>query len=81
VKIPGPTEVNPPWVTLIGPETAPAGTVASIRVEEMTAPAAVIPLEKVTTAELSKLTPEMETVDPTGPAIGENEITVGAFAG
>jgi hypothetical protein len=66
-------------VTLIGPVVAPAGTVAVILVDETTLNIAVRPL-KVTLVAPVKFVPVIETVVPTGPKVGVNEVIVGAPA-
>lgn len=64
-------------VTLSGPVLAPAGTVAVIRAEELTAaPTAVTPL-KATLLTLTKFAPVIVTLLPTGPLGGVNPLMTG----
>src|SRR5439155_20537133 len=69
--------VPPPVVTLIGPDVAPAGTVALICVSELTVKLAEVPLN-VTALAPVKAPPLIVTEVPTGPLAGENELIEGA---
>lgn len=64
-------------VTAILPVVAPLGTVAVIRVSELTVKLADVPL-KVTLVVCVRAVPTIVTGVPTGPLGGENEETVGA---
>src|SRR5215470_3689758 len=64
-------------VTLILPELAPAGTVAVIRVAELTVNAAGVPLNLTAVAPV-KFTPVTTTLAPTAPVAGVNFVIRGA---
>ena len=64
-------------VTTIVPTRAPAGTVASMEVDDFTVKVAATPLNE-TPVILSKLAPRMLTGVPIGPEDGENDVTAGA---
>lgn len=72
--VPLPTEL----VTVIGPEVAPAGTVAVRLVDEFTVNTALTPLND-TCVVVSKSVPLMNTVVPGGPLVGVKDVTVGAL--
>src|SRR5262245_4965379 len=72
---PGPAGV----VTLILPKLAPAGTVAVIRVAELTVNAAGVPLN-LTAVVPVKFTPLTTTLAPTTPLVGANPVIRGATA-
>jgi len=69
--------VPPGVVTLMGPEVAPAGTVAWIAVAEVTLKVALVPLNATALAPV-KFVPLMVTLVPTGPLAGVNPEIVGA---
>jgi hypothetical protein len=69
-------EVPPGDVTAIGPVVVPAGTVAVTWVSESTAKLVALTPLKVTAVAPVKLLPVIVTVVPTGPATGENGVTV-----
>ena len=69
--------VPPPVVTVMGPDVAPAGTVALICVSELTVKLAEVPLN-VTALAPVKAVPLIATDIPTGPLAGENELIEGA---
>lgn len=69
--------VPPPGtVTAIGPSVAPVGTAAVIWVAELTVKVASVPLNSTRFAPV-KFVPVMTTFVPTGPLVGENDVTVG----
>ncbi len=63
-------------VTRMNPVVAPAGTVAVMRVEDLTVKDAGVEL-KVTAVAPEKFVPVIVTEVPTGPEVGENEVIVG----
>ncbi|MBZ5544248.1 MAG: hypothetical protein LAO07_11310 [Acidobacteriia bacterium] len=63
-------------VTLIGPVVAPLGTEAVIWVSEFTVNAADVPLKATEVAPVSA-DPEIVTLVPTDPLVGENELMLG----
>jgi len=68
-----------PVVTAIGPVVAPEGTVAVIFTDELTVyEVAVVPLN-LTAVTPVKFVPLIVTPVPTGPLVGENEVTVGGL--
>ena len=69
--------VPPAVVTVTGPLLAPAGTVAVIRVAELTLNGAATPLNATAVAPL-KLVPVTVTDIPTPPLDGLNVVIVGA---
>ncbi|OFW77955.1 MAG: hypothetical protein A2Z48_11415 [Actinobacteria bacterium RBG_19FT_COMBO_70_19] len=68
--------VPPGVVTAIGPVVAPAGTVALIRVFELTVKVAEVPWN-LTAVAPEKAVPRMTTEVPTGPLVGSKEVMVG----
>jgi hypothetical protein len=78
VKEPALVPVPKGVVTEIGPETAPAGTAASITVDEITVKLAAVPL-KATPVASKRSEPVIVTRLPTPPEAGENELTTGAL--
>jgi hypothetical protein len=66
-------------VTAIGPLVAPLGTVALTLVLELTVKLAEVPLN-VTAVAPVKFVPMIDTLVPTGPLVGLNEVTVGGLA-
>src|SRR6476661_8365677 len=66
-------------VTLIVPVVAPFGTCAEMSVSELTMnDASAVPLNLTLVAPV-KFVPWMSTAVPTGPLVGENDVTVGGF--
>lgn len=65
------------FVTVILPVVAPVGTVAVMRVAELTVKVAAATPLKRTEVVPAKFAPVMVTVEPTGPVSGLNEVIVG----
>src|SRR5206468_1776206 len=78
VNVPLLVAVPPDVVTLIVPVLAPPGTVAVIDVDEFTVKLALVPLKATAVAPV-KLEPEIVTVVPTGPLVGEKPVIVGGL--
>jgi hypothetical protein len=76
VKVALLTLVPPPVVTLIAPEAAPLGTVAVIRVPELTVKEALAPLIVTEVAPVKAL-PVIITLAPTAPMAGEKLVIEG----
>ena len=66
-------------VTMIRPVTAPAGTMAVIRVDELTVKEALTPPKWTAVAPVNPV-PVIVTEVPTGPLVGVNEVIVGPCA-
>lgn len=73
------TAAPPGVTTVIGPEVAPSGTVASISVGEWTLKSAGTPLNRTSVAPV-KLVPVRTTVAPTGAPPDDTAVMVGAPA-
>src|SRR5438034_7382296 len=80
VKLAELVPVPPAVVTLILPDTAPAGTVAVILVAELTEKVVAATPPNFTEVAPVKAVPLMVTTVPTGPLVGVNEEIVGAAA-
>src|SRR5437867_234904 len=78
VKLAELVAVPPAVVTLILPDTAPAGTVAVILVAELTEKVVAATPPNFTEVAPVKAVPLMVTTVPTGPLVGVNEVIVGA---
>jgi hypothetical protein len=79
VKLVELVDVPPGLITLIGPVVAPAGTVASIEVAEITEKLAMLPLNRTKLA-WEKLYPVIVTLVPAGPPVGKNPVMAGGTA-
>ena len=79
VKLVEEVTVVPATATAIGPVEAPAGTVTVMLVELLVITVAAIPLSVTVllAGVVLKLVPEIITVVPTGPDVGEKEVMVG----
>jgi hypothetical protein len=75
-KLPALVAVPSGVVTAIDPVVAPLGTVAEIFVEEFTVNVALTPLNLTSVAPVN-LVPEMATLVPTEPVVGEKLVMVG----
>jgi hypothetical protein len=71
------TSAQPVLLMVIGPVTAPAGTVALICVLLLTVKLAVTLLLKRTAVTPVKLLPVIVTLEPIAPLVGDRELTVG----
>ena len=69
-----------PFVTLIAPVVAEAGTVAVMRLGESIEKLALEPLKETDVVPL-KFVPLITTLVPDGPLVGENDVIVGDPAG
>src|SRR6267378_2626382 len=78
VKLPALLAVAAGLVTLMGPEAAPAGTVAVIALAELTVKLALVPLNRTAVAVL-KFVPLIVTLVPTGPLAGVKLAIVGGL--